>query len=178
MYSPKQSLPYRCLEPYFIYTCAPSDIHNTSFWSAPLFVVSFLLSAAAKFSCPTHNSLVDHSPLAVLRFHMTLRVTEPEMLLCGVWDTEVKSCIGWWLRSLQIVLFQDAKAQGNWRCSLYIHTKETRVQYLLDKSLDGPQNWFRHCDGQSNVKCSAFPSVAPMAAELYYMKYLKCILVQ
>jgi hypothetical protein len=43
--------------------------------------------------------------------------------------------------------------QGNWRCSSYIHTKETRLQQLLDKSLDGPQNWFRHCDEHSNIMC-------------------------
>jgi len=73
---------------------------------------------------------------------MTIKVIEPEMVLCDLWDTEVKSCIGWWLHSLQIV-FQDAKTQGTWRRSSYIHTKETRFQYLLNKSIDGPQNWFR-----------------------------------
>jgi hypothetical protein len=46
---------------------------------------------------------------------MTLKVTEPETVLCDLWDTE----------SLQIVLFQDAKTEGNWRRSSYIHTKET-----------------------------------------------------
>jgi hypothetical protein len=61
------------------------------------------------------------------------------MVLCDLCDTEVKSYIGWWLRSLQIV-FQDAQTQGNWRRSSNIHTKETRLQYLLDTSLDGPQD--------------------------------------
>jgi hypothetical protein len=137
MCSPKQSLPYRCLEPYC--TCAPSNTHYIFCWSDLLFVVSFLLSPAATFSCLAHNSLVDHSPVALLQFHMTLKVTEPEIVLCDLRDTEVRSCIGWWLCSSQTVLFQDAKTQGNWRHSSYIHTKETRVQYLLDESLDGPR---------------------------------------
>jgi hypothetical protein len=52
--------------------------------------VLFLLSTAVTFSCMTHTNLLDHSfssVLSIFQFHMTLKVTKPEMLLCDLRGT-------------------------------------------------------------------------------------------